>query len=86
MTKTVKRVVLDGLNICHWANHANREPHFSILLTLCLELKGLQIPFLTFFDASTPHVLTTKSVDAYKRILIARPQVFVEVPGKIPRE
>ncbi len=87
ISQQVKHVVLDGLNICCWANPDKREPDLRILLTLSAELTRKRIPFLAFFDANTSHLLSEhrddETVTAYKRIVGALPDLFVEVPGRI---
>ena len=77
----VKHIVLDGLNICHWASRD--ETDLRILLAIVLKLAQQRLPFLTFFDANTPHVLRERDAVAYKRLVGELPRIFVEVPGKI---
>jgi hypothetical protein len=78
----VTHLVLDGLNICHWASQG--EPDLRILLALALELTHRKLPFLTFFDANTPHVLGDGgSGSVYRKLIGDRSGIFVEVPGRM---
>jgi len=87
ITQNVKYVVLDGLNICCWANQNKRDLNICILLTLCSELIRQKIPFIVFFDANISHLLKENNYEnaseAYKRITAHTSNIFVEVPGRI---
>jgi hypothetical protein len=84
ITRNVKHLVLDGLNICGWAASGERRFDFRILVTLALELTYKRLPFLVFLDANAPHELKGDPAVAvaYGRLVRDLPQMFKEVPGK----
>jgi hypothetical protein len=69
--------LIDGLNVCNWGKQISLAP----LLTLLVELKRRQHPFLCIFDANSRFVLEEFGEREHYEHLLSSFDCIGEVPG-----
>ena len=84
----IKKVVLDGLNICYWNSEGEKKINISNIISLCISLANKNIEFTCFFDANASYLISEycseHDVKIYKELIGGKfSKYFKEVPGGI---